>query len=286
MANILKSRFLTEVGELASRLGEPNLRVVDCRFSLLQPQAGHDDYLLGHIPGAVYADLDKDLAAPVTGCSGRHPLPQVAAIKATLEAWGIAADTTIVAYDQQNGVMASRLWWMLRWLGHPAVTVLEGGYDAWKAARLPLEAGPAEQQKAEFVVRLREDMVVTTAEIVAGVEQGDLPLLVDARESERFSGRTEPIDSVAGHIPGAVNMPFAQSQGTDGQWLLQKQLRAVWQPILAPAVGGEWLSMCGSGVTACHLALSAQYAGFAAPRLYIGSWSEWIRDPQRPRESA
>ena len=268
-----------------SRLKDPQLRVVDCRFSLLDPKAGRRDYLQGHIPSAVYADLDQDLAAPISAGSGRHPLPEVSVFKGKLEAWGIGAGTRVVVYDQHNGVMASRLWWMLQWLGHADVSLLEGGYDAWVSAGQPLEAGQIRHEKSEFQVRLHSEMVVTTQEILSGVERGDLPILLDAREHERFLGQIEPIDTHAGHIPGAVNMPFALSQTGDSRWLPRDELRALWKRVLSPAGDGKWVTMCGSGVTACHLALSAQYAGFTAPRVYIGSWSEWIRDLRRPRET-
>ncbi len=213
-------------------------------------------------------------------------MPDISIFKDNLEAWGIGADTKVVVYDQHNGAMASRLWWMLQWIGHADVTLLEGGYEAWVSAGQPLEEGQIRHARAEFQLHLNNDMVVSTQEILSGVERGDLPVLVDARERERFIGEIEPIDTHAGHIPGAVNMPFALNQTGERAWLPRDELRKLWEPFLASAEDGNWVSMCGSGVTACHLALSAQYAGFAAPRVYIGSWSEWIRDLQRPREAS
>jgi thiosulfate/3-mercaptopyruvate sulfurtransferase len=284
MENTQKSQYLTSVRDLAARLTEPDLRVVDCRFALLQPGAGRIDYRQGHIPGAVYADLDQDLAAPVSATSGRHPLPDIALFAQKLERWGIDRNTEVVIYDQQYGVMASRLWWMLQWLGHDRATLLEGGFAAWTGAGLPLEQKETTHQPAVFVVEQRHGMVVSTESILAAIRQGGLPVLVDGRENERFIAAAEPIDTVAGRIPGAVNLPFLENMQKNGYWLPRQQLRKRWQPILSPAKETRWIAMCGSGVTACHLALSAQYAGFAAPQVYIGSWSEWIRDPERPRE--
>jgi thiosulfate/3-mercaptopyruvate sulfurtransferase len=284
MANPQKSHYLTDVQDLAARLTEPELRIVDCRFALLQPGAGRIDYRKGHIPGAVYADLDQDLAAPVSASSGRHPLPQVALFARKLEHWGIGRDTEVVIYDQQYGGIAARLWWMLQWLGHRRATLLEGGFAAWIGAGLPLEQRETTHPPAVFVVEQRPGMVVSSDEILAAMRQGSLPVLVDGRENERFIAAAEPIDTVAGHIPGAVNLPFLENMQTNGYWLPGQQLRERWQPILSPAKETRWIAMCGSGVTACHLALSAQYAGFAAPQVYIGSWSEWIRDAERPRE--
>jgi thiosulfate/3-mercaptopyruvate sulfurtransferase len=284
MAKPQKSHYLTGVHDLAARLTEPDLRIVDCRFALLQPGAGRIDYRKGHIPGAVYADLDQDLAAPVSATSGRHPLPEIAIFAQKLERWGIGKDTEVVIYDQQYGVMASRLWWMLRWLGHSRASLLEGGIAAWTEAGLPLQQRETTHQSAVFVVEQQHGMVVSAEDILAAIRQGSLPVLVDGRENERFVAAAEPIDTVAGHIPGAVNLPFLDSMQENGYWLPRQQLRERWQSILSAAKETRWIAMCGSGVTACHLALSAQYAGFAGPQIYIGSWSEWIRDPERPRE--
>ena len=286
LGNAVKKRYLTDVAKLASRLPDPDLRVVDCSFYLLQPNAGFREYLEGHIPGAVYAHFDNDLAAPITAATGRHPLPDISLFAQKLEDWGIGSDTEVVVYDQQSGGLATRLWWMLQWLGHTRVTVLDGGFAAWTAAELPQEQGETSHDRSVFEARPQEDMVVSTQDVLSGVRQGNLPVLVDARERERFLGEKEPIDTCAGHIPGAVNFPLAESLAASGHWLPQEQLRERWEPILSPVGEAGWIAMCGSGGTACHLALSAQYAGFAAPKIYIGSWSEWIRDPDRPRDPA
>lgn len=283
MASTVKKYFLTDAGDLVARLVDPGLRIIDCSFSLLDTDAGRRDYLNLHIPGAVYADLDLDLAAPISNGTGRHPLPEISLLVQKLEEWGVSRETEVVVYDLQNGVMASRLWWMLKWLGHDNVTLLDGGMSAWLSAGLPLEQGNVYHRRAEFVVDQQDGMFVSTGEILEGIQQHNLPILVDAREHERFIGDEEPIDPVAGHIPGAVSFPFADSLASDGRWLPHNELRERWKPVLEPARDAGWIAMCGSGVTACHLALSAQYAGFAAPRVYTGSWSEWILDPERPR---
>ncbi len=266
---------------LSERLDDPAWRVVDCRFDLLQPQQGRADYLAGHIPGAVYADLDRALAAPVTPESGRHPLPDPADFTALLGRFGITRETTVVAYDQAGGGIAARLWWLLGWVGHPDARLLDGGFAAWQRAALPVTRALPEITPARYEASPDPGRVLSTAEVAARLERGEL-LLVDAREAERFRGEREPIDTVAGHVPGAVNFPFKQSLNPDGTWKSPAELRRAWEPVLGGGRDRDWTTMCGSGVTACHLAVSAALAGFAPPKLYAGSFSEWIRDPARP----
>ncbi|MDX1404032.1 MAG: sulfurtransferase [Woeseiaceae bacterium] len=272
---------LIEVAELADLLDTGNCRAVDCRFNLMAPDEGREQYLAGHIPGAVYADLDKDLAGPVDVSSGRHPLPEVAVFRSTLENFGIGADTQVVAYDQSSGALASRLWWMLKWVGHRKVAVLNGGIKAWTAAGLPLETDLPDVQPAKLDAAANDAMTATTEEISQSLGQ-DRFALVDARDAARFDGRSEPIDTVAGHIPGALNLPFSRCVDKDGRWKSAGELRREWQAVLGREAPPEVVVMCGSGVTACHLALAAEVAGMPPPRLYAGSWSEWIRDPARP----
>lgn len=274
---------LIDVASLAARLAEPGLVVVDCRFDLLDPARGRQDYRAGHIPGAVYAHLDDDLAAPVTAETGRHPLPEVDDFAATLRRLGVSADSQVVAYDGGPGGIAARLWWMLRWLGHDAVAVLDGGFAAWQAAGGVLRSGEESRSSGDFRPRPQPGRVLTTAELAAAVGSEAMPRLVDAREAARYRGDSEPIDSVAGHVPGAVNFPFADNLREDGLWRSPAQLRAAWRSALGGEPEAGWAVMCGSGVTACHLALSAARAGLPPPRLYAGSWSEWIRDRARPR---
>jgi thiosulfate/3-mercaptopyruvate sulfurtransferase len=278
--------LLTGIDELREHLHDPHWRVVDCRFVLTEPDKGFAAYLQAHIPGAVYAHLDRDLAAPGTAETGRHPLPDASTFAGTLGKWGISRRMQVVVYDENNGAIASRLWWMLRWMGHRAVCLLDGGFDAWVRAELPLEAEPPQIKPAVFEGNPDESMVATTDELLHSLRSG-LPLtLVDARDAARFSGTEEPIDPVAGHIPSAINFPFSTSIHEDGRWRSCDELKKAWSGILdnagASDGAGTWVAMCGSGVTACHLAVSAELAGLPAPRLYVGSWSEWIRDPDRP----
>lgn len=278
-------RHLIEVAELRDLFGAPGCRVVDCRFHLTQPEKGREEYLAGHIPGAVYADLDRDLSGPVTGSSGRHPLPDPDAFKAMLQRLGIDNDTQVVVYDDASGAVAARLWWLLRWVGHTRVAVLDGGFRAWVAANGPLETDVPQYPATEMAVSPDPGLVAHSDEIEAALEQGGDPHLVDARGRARFEGVEEPIDAVAGHIPKALNFPFADNLDEDGAWKPPQQLKALWAGLFGSDSPPPFAVMCGSGVTACHLALSAEIAGLPAPRVYVGSWSEWIRDPSRPVEA-
>ena len=247
----------------------------------MKPEAGLEAYLKGHIPGARYADLNRDLSSPVTADSGRHPLPAPDVFAARLGELGIGDDTQVVAYDDANSSMAARLWWLLRWLGHEAVAVLDGGFKAWVAAGGAVESGEAAGPSARFTPRIDPGAVLTTAEVERALEEG-AALLVDARAAERFAGSVEPIDSVAGHVPGAVNHPFTANLGADGRFLPAAELERRWRERLAGKNPEAVIAMCGSGVTACHHLLSLEAAGLQGGRLYAGSWSEWIRDPRRP----
>jgi thiosulfate/3-mercaptopyruvate sulfurtransferase len=263
--------------------GTAGCRIVDSRFDLKLPTKGRQDYLAGHIPNAVFADLDRDLAGPVTSLSGRHPLPDVGVFSDKIAAWGIAADTQVVVYDSASGALASRLWWLLRWLGHEHVAVLDGGLKAWLEAGGKLECHEPEFARAIFVARPDPTRIVTTEEISAAIKAGEELNLFDARDAPRFRGDSEPIDPVAGHVPGAVNLPMTSNLDADGRWRPANELRELWQEVLKSARPDlPVTTMCGSGVTACHLVLSAQIAGLPEPRVYVGSWSEWIRDPGRP----
>lgn len=272
---------LIDVGDLRRELGAADCRVVDCRFDLMHPEQGRAEYLSGHIPGAVYADLDKDLAGPVTEQTGRHPLPEAAAFKATLEGFGIANDMQVVVYDHAGGAVAARLWWLLRWIGHDRAAILNGGFKAWCAAGAPLETDVPEYPATELTVAPDPSLVTSSAEIAASLAEGRDPRLVDARDRARFAGEREPIDAAAGHIPGALNYPFSDNLRDDGNWKTPADLRRQWGTLLGSEAPAPFTVMCGSGVTACHLVVSAEIAGLPAPRVYVGSWSEWIRDPAR-----
>ena len=277
----MEFQTLIGVDSLRELNGEARLVVVDCRFDLLEPQAGRRAFLAAHIPRARYADLNRDLSAPIDAGTGRHPLPAAAEFAKRMGQLGIRNDSQVVAYDDANGAFAARLWWMLRWVGHGAVAVLDGGLRAWIARGGELEAGDAPVREEPFTARIDAQPVVTTAEI-----ERDLPrrtvLLVDARAPERFAGAVEPIDPVAGHVPGAVNHPTSLNLDVNGRFLPAAELRRRWQERLAGRDAGSVVAMCGSGVTACHNLLALEAAGLTGGRLYAGSWSEWIRDPRRP----
>lgn len=278
---------LIEAPVLRNLIGKPDLAVLDCRFDLSNRSRGRAAYLAGHIPGAKYADLETDLSGPVTANSGRHPLPAPQHFAAALERWGIGKATQVIVYDDAGGAYAARGWWLLRWLGHESVAVLNGGINAWVAAGGPLE--PGEDKPLTKAIRgggriepksNRAALIETDA--VGPFVADPANLLVDARAAERFSGSVEPIDTVAGHIGGAVNHPFSANLGPDGRFLPAAELRRLWELRLAGRKPERVAAMCGSGVTACHNLLSLEIAGFKGARLYAGSWSEWIKDPNRP----
>jgi thiosulfate/3-mercaptopyruvate sulfurtransferase len=267
--------------DLAARLAVPELVVVDVRHDLGQPETwGDAQYRAGHIPGAVFAHVDRDLSAPKTGRNGRHPLPSPEACARVFGRLGIGERSQVVAYDQGSGAYAARLWWMLRWLGHDAVAVLDGGYDRWLREGRPIATDAPAPPSARFPAR-QALTPVGTAEVLAQLGRGSL-LLVDARGAERFRGETEPLDPVAGHIPGAVNRPFTQNLGPDGRFKPAGDLRAEFEALLAGDPATRVVHQCGSGVTACHNALAMEVAGLAGSRVYPGSWSEWCADPSRP----
>ena len=272
---------LVSAGELGEHLDDPGWRVVDCRFDLADTAAGSREYLASHIPGAVFADLDRDLAGPVGAQTGRHPLPEQSAFERFMGRIGIDGDTQVVVYDAANGALASRAWWLFRWAGHERVRLLDGGFAAWLREDGATRGGSETVPPTHYRARPRDDMVLTTSDLLAVGSIRQLRL-VDARDPERFRGEIEPIDPVAGHIPGAVNLPLTRSINEDGTWKPRQELEALWRGVLGADKSKDWAVMCGSGVTACHLALSGMEAGHVEPRLYVGSWSEWIRDPGRP----
>jgi thiosulfate/3-mercaptopyruvate sulfurtransferase len=257
------------------------LRIVDCRFSLSDPAEGRAQFERSHIPRAVYASLDRDLSAPVVpGNTGRHPLPAVADLARRLGELGISNDSDVVVYDDSSGAIAARLWWLLRYLGHARVRLLDGGLQAWIAAGYPVTDRLEAPVAAEFVPRVRPELVVT-AETVDALRDAEGERLFDARAPERYSGEVEPIDPVAGHIPGARSFPFAKNL-RDGRFLPPELVRAAFAAALEGIDSERAVVYCGSGVTACHLLLAAEHAGLPLPKLYAGSFSEWISDPSRP----
>jgi len=274
-------RTLVEAGELAALLDDARLRVFDCRFDLARPAYGRGAYLDEHLPGAVYADLNADLSAPVTATSGRHPLPSAADFEARLRAWGVNADSRVVAYDDNNGAYASRLWWMLRWLGHDDVAVLDGGLRRWLQLDLPLTDVVPSPAPGNFSARPRPQMTAGPTDVLAALGDPRVRLL-DARAPERYRGEVEPIDKVAGHIPGARNHPFGTSLDPQGRFLAPPVLRAGLAASLDGTPPEATIVYCGSGVTACHVLLALEHAGLPGARLYPGSWSEWSSDASRP----
>jgi thiosulfate/3-mercaptopyruvate sulfurtransferase len=274
---------LIEPPELAAHIEDPQWAIIDCRFDLARPEWGERAWAAGHIPHALYAHLERELSGPRTQRSGRHPLPEVAALAATFGRCGIDARVQVIAYDQGAGAFAARLWWLLRWLGHRAVAVLDGGFAAWERDGLPLSTAAEPRAPRRFLAAADEAMLVSSAQIAAAVDSGAFTrgsaLLVDARSAERFAGENETLDPVAGHIPGARNHPYAGNHDAQGRFLTAAQLQRAWEGILHGRPAQQVIAMCGSGVTACHNLLALEVAGLAGARLYAGSWSEWIRDP-------
>ncbi len=272
---------LVQTEELAAHLEDPAWVIVDSRFDLLKPDQGEHDYAQNHIPGAVYAHLERDLSGPVTPATGRHPLPQPAEFIARLSAWGIDARKQVVVYDAAGGAFAARLWWMLQFYRHKAVAVLDGGYAKWTRENRPLRSGVETSRPGHFSAALDHSMLVDTAWVEHALHRPEI-LLIDARSPERFRGESEPIDPVAGHIPGAVNRFNGDNLAPDGTLLPPSQLRAQFQSLVGKTPPQNVVVYCGSGVTSCHHILAMRAAGLGMPRLYAGSWSEWIRDPSRP----
>lgn len=270
-------RTLIDVPILAARLHDPAWVICDCRFRLSDPAAGRRAYDQGHIAGAHYVDLNRDLAGPVGPQTGRHPLPQADALARTLGALGIGAGVQVVAYDDAFGSMAARLWWLLRWLGHDSVAVLDGGLPAWTRANHPLTVVTPSPRPSEFHPRLAPEMAVD-AQFVERALAAGTHRLIDVRAEERFRGEVEPFDKVAGHVPGASNIPYEDNLAPSGCFLSPAELREQYAHI-DPV---NTIAMCGSGVTACHTLLAWEHAGLTGARLYAGSWSEWIVDPRRP----
>lgn len=270
---------LIRAQELAAHLARPDWLVVDCRFDLAKPESGEHAYYESHIPGAVYAHLDRDLSSPVGPTTGRHPLPNPERFAQRLGEWGVTEGTQVVAYDADTGAFAARLWWLMRWIGHEAVAVLDGGLRAWRQAGLALTRDVPSRSPTHFVPKPNRSAWLSTDEVVEKLRQGWR--LLDARAPERFAGRVEPIDPVAGHVPGAVNHPLSSNLDAEGRFLSAAELRSRYAVSQGGVEDARTIAMCGSGVTACHLLLAMEIAGKRGARLYAGSWSEWIRDPNR-----
>jgi thiosulfate/3-mercaptopyruvate sulfurtransferase len=266
---------------LARHLEDPHWIVLDIRHDLMHPERwGEDQYRAGHVPGAVFMHLDRDLSAPKTGRNGRHPLPSAYHAAATFAKAGVASEAQVVVYDQNNGMYASRAWWMLRWLGHRAVALLDGGFDRWVREGRPVSTDIPSPRETSFTPS-KPLPVADAREILASLPKHAL-VVVDARAPERFRGETEPLDPVAGHIPGARNRPFAANLDIDGTFKDAHTLRREFDELLGDAKLDRVVHQCGSGVTSCHNVLAMAIAGYPDTRLYPGSWSEWVADPTRP----
>lgn len=275
---------LISTSQLAEHLEDEHWVVVDCRFDLADSERGHQLYLDGHIPGAVYAHLDRDLAGPITEETGRHPLPDLDEFRQKLGGWGIDGSRQVVVYDNRMGAIAARLWWMLRFLGHHQVAVLDGGIDQWNRENRPLRSGRENPVARTFSGDPLWDMTASVEEVTQRLNQRDKSL-IDSRSPERYRGEVEPLDPVAGRIPGAVNRYFGLNVDDIERWRPSEELAREFDELLGSHPPDEVVFYCGSGVTACHNLLALEHLGRPGARLYVGSWSEWIRDPERPQES-
>lgn len=270
---------LIETEQLAGLLGTPGLVVLDCRFNLKQPEAGREAWQESHIPGAHYVHLDDDMASRANEGSGRHPLPETPAFAARLGAFGLQAESQAVVYDDAGGAIAGRMWWLLRWAGHSAVALLNGGWHKWIREGRPVSDDIPPERETSYAVSPQDDLWLSTDTVADALDQ-DRTQLIDARAPERFSGQQEPLDTVGGHIPGAQNVPFQENLDENGCFKSPEILRERFAALAEDA--RSVCHSCGSGVTACHNLLVMAYAGLEPGQLYVGSWSEWIRDPERP----
>lgn len=273
---------LVSAEALVTALGQPGLAIIDARAGLSDPLQGHRDYATAHIPGAVHASLERDLSDLSRKGHGRHPLPDADSFCRWLELWGITPEHQVVVYDARDGAMAAaRAWFMLRLLGHRYVAVLDGGFARWRDLHLPTDASAATPQESRYVAHYDVARLVDADALLDPGRPG-APLLVDARAAERFRGEVEPIDRVAGHVPGAVNRPLSMNLQADGRFRSPSELAASFRELLGAREPSQVVAMCGSGITACHNLLAMEHAGLHGARLYADSWSGWIEDPARP----
>ncbi|MGG7603918.1 sulfurtransferase [Massilia sp. BKSP1R2A-1] len=274
---------LISAAELAERITDPNVVVVDCRHDLMNLAAGREGYAIGHLPGAVFGDIETQLSGARRGADGvfrgRHPLPEKEALVETLRGWGVDDDSQVVAYDAHGGMFAARLWWLLRWLGHEAVAVLDGGMAAWQSLGQPLSTEAPAKSRGNIAVRAPFVPTVTVVDVMLNIQNGERTV-IDARAADRFRGENETIDPVGGHIPGAKNRFFKDNLQADGRFKDAASLRADFTRLVERPE--QAIMQCGSGVTACHNLLAMEIAGLPGAALYPGSWSEWVGNPTRP----
>ena len=273
---------LVSCEQLAAHLNDPDWRIVDCRHQLSDVGYGQRVYAEGHLPGAFFMHLDRDLSGAMSGCNGRHPLPDPQVLAAKFGAIGISSRTQVVAYDDAEGMVSGRLWWMLRWLGHDNVAVLDGGFNRWVKEGRPLTRDIPVVLPTVFEVEQR-DWVVTADDVLANIASPEL-VVVDARGPDRFRGENETIDPVGGHIPGARNRFFRDNLDADGRFRPAAELRREFLELFAGTPPDKTVMQCGSGVSACHNLIALELAGLTGARLYAGSWSEWCSNSARPVE--
>ena len=273
---------LVSCEQLAAHLNDPDWRIVDCRHQLSDVGYGQRVYAEGHLPGAFFMHLDRDLSGAMSGCNGRHPLPNPQVLAAKFGAIGISSRTQVVVYDDAEGMVSGRLWWMLRWLGHDNVAVLDGGFNRWVKEGRPLTRDIPVVLPTVFEVEQR-DWVVTADDVLANIASPEL-VVVDARGPDRFRGENETIDPVGGHIPGARNRFFRDNLDADGRFRPAAELRREFLELFAGTPPDKTVMQCGSGVSACHNLIALELAGLTGARLYAGSWSEWCSDSARPVE--
>lgn len=276
---------LISTTDLSEHLNEPGWVIVDCRFSLTDTEQGRSHYLQSHIPGAIYAHLDEDLCAPVvTGVTGRHPLPKIEVLAEKFSSWGIGSGVQVVVYDDwpgASGAIAARLWWTLHWLGHDSVALLDGGWERWISENRPVARGKEVNDYRQFHPYPRLELIATSDDIEV-IRNDPKYTIIDSRGADRYRGENETIDPIAGHIPGAISAPYNDNIGPDGLFLSVEALRGRFEMLLDDQEAENVVFYCGSGVTAAHNLVAFAHAGRGYARLYVGSWSEWITDPNRP----
>lgn len=277
----MKHRTLLKTDELASHIGDSVWIIVDCRFDLTNPDAGMDLYRTAHIPGAVYAHLNHDLCSPIAPHTGRHPLPEPDAFRTTMSRFGVDGSKQVIAYDDAGGMVAARLWWLLRYYGHPAVAVLDGGFPQWLREGRSVEAGVRQNTQATFKGKPRQGWVVALDEVEQNLRHERFRL-IDSRSPERYRGELETIDPVAGRIPGARNHFFGQNLTPQGAMKSPDELRRQFAATFEGRSPTDTVFYCGSGVSACQNLLALEHAGLSGAKLYAGSWSQWCKDPRRP----
>jgi thiosulfate/3-mercaptopyruvate sulfurtransferase len=280
----MKHTTLVAASELAPHVNDPDWALFDCRFALADPERGRRDYVQAHIPGAIYAHLNEDLAgAVIPGVTGRHPLPPIDTLALTFSQWGIDETVQVVAYDDSGGGMAARLWWLLRWLGHETVAVLDGDWRQWQREGRTTRDGVAIRSARRFVPHARSGLLISTEDVERGLRTAEYKLF-DSRTADRYRGENETIDPIAGHIPGAISAPYPDNLNPDETFRSDEELRARFAALLGDTPAEQSAFYCGSGVTAAQNILAVKHAGLGDAKLYAGSWSEWITNPQRPIE--